>query len=79
MDRLSGDYNRGYTRAIQDVCEEVKGVQNNLIHYHKHLNFKLIIKVLELFLQNCENFREHRNGFIRWNVKKEELEFYKPN
>ena len=54
-------------------------VNNDLSSRKKRFNFKLIIRLLELFLKNRENFRENRNGFIRWNTKINNLEFYNPN
>lgn len=78
MERLSGDFNRGYTKAIMDVREAFAYVQNDLAAHKKQFSFKLIVRLLELFLGNRENFREDRDGFIRWNVREEDLEFVSP-
>lgn len=79
MDRLSYDFNRGYTQAIQDMAEEFASVQSDLMVHHKKLNYKMAAQLCKLFLEHRENFRERRSGFIRWNTKREELEFYEPN
>ena len=79
MERLSGDFNRGYTKAIQDIEDVFVYVQDDLNCHNKRLNFKLAIRILELFLRHRENFRESRNGFIRWNTKRQELEFFNPD
>lgn len=38
MDRLSGEFNREYTKAIQDVIEIFECIQSDLEHHHKRLN-----------------------------------------
>lgn len=76
MERLSGDFNRGYTKAIQDIEDVFVYVQEDLTQHKKRFNFKLIVRLLELFLRYRENFRENRNGFIRWNTKLNNLEFF---
>lgn len=79
MERLSGEYNRGYTQAIQDMKDTFYYVEDDLKEHKKRFNFKLIIRVIDLFLKHRENFRESRNGFIRWNTGKDNLEFYDPD
>lgn len=79
MDRLSGDFNRGYTKAIQDITEVFTYVQDDLLYHKKRLNFKLAIEILKLCLHNRESIRENRSGFIRWNTQKQGLEFFTPN
>lgn len=76
MKRLSGDYIRGYTKAIQDIEDVFVYVQEDLKAHKKRFNFKIIIRLLELFLRHRRNFRENRNGFIRWNTKLNNLEFF---
>lgn len=76
MDRLSGDFIRGYTKAIQDIEDVFVYVQEDLNSRGKRFNFKLIIRLLELFLKHRENFRENGKGFIRWNKKLNNLEYF---
>jgi len=78
VERLSGDFNRGYTKAIQDMEDVFVQVQQDLNGHKKRFNFNLIIRTVELFLKNRENFRENRDGFIRWNTTLNNLEFYIP-
>lgn len=77
LQRLSGEYIRGYTKAIIDIEKVLKNVQNNLVSHRKRLNFKVAMQTLKLFLENRKNFRENCDGFIRWNVQKNELEQFK--
>lgn len=76
FERLSGDYNRGYTKAIQDIQEVFEYIQSDLKHHHKNLNAKMSEDLLDCILSNRENLRENRNGFIRWNCITGKFEFY---
>ncbi|GFI32119.1 hypothetical protein IMSAGC013_03518 [Lachnospiraceae bacterium] len=38
LDKLSGDYIRGYTKAIQDLQEVFTYIQPDLRHHHKNIN-----------------------------------------
>ena len=76
MERLSGDFVRGYTKAIKDVEDAFCYVQEDLSKRKMRWNYKLIVRLLELFLRHRENFRENRDGFIRWNTKLNNLEFF---
>ena len=73
IERLSGEYNRGYTQAIQDITEVFEYIQPDLKYHHKNLNGKLSITLLNTILDNREKIREKRNGFIRWNCIKKEF------
>lgn len=76
IERLSGEYNRGYTQAIQDITEVFEYIQPDLKYHHKNLNGKLSITLLNTILDNREKIREKRNGFIRWNCIKKEFEWF---
>lgn len=76
LPRLSGDYNHGYTKAIQDMQEIFAYVQADLQHHHKKMTGKMCSELLECCLEHRERLREKRNGFIRWNHVKEAFEFY---
>lgn len=78
MDRLSGDYNRGYTRGIMDVKEVFEYIQYDLKHHNKRLTLNLMKQLLECCLENRENLRESQRGFIRYNGKTDSFEFYEP-
>lgn len=69
--RLSGDYIRGYTKAIQDIQSIV-----DEIAFNKKLNNKSIKELLKCVLKYRANIRERRNGFIRWNVVTKNFEWY---
>ena len=78
FEKLSGDYNRGYTRAIMDIKEVFHYIQNDLKHHKKRLTPKLADELINCCLSNRERLRESVNGFIRWNRVTEQFEFYEP-
>lgn len=73
---LSGDYNRGYTKAIRDMQEIFAYVQVDLQHHHKKWTGKMCNELLECCLKHREQLRENSDGFIRWNCVTEEFEYY---
>lgn len=77
MDRLSGDFNRGYTKAIQDVIEVFDYIQPDLKHHHKNLSAKVSVQLLNTILKERANIRDDFDGFIRWNCVKNEFEWFK--
>lgn len=76
LPRLSRQYNRGYTRAIQDLQEVYIYIQPDLKHHHKNLNGKLAVSLLQCCLKNRERIREGRNGLIRYNGQKKDFEWF---
>lgn len=79
IERLSGDYNRGYTAAIQDIIEIFNYIQSDLKHHHKTLTAKNSIELLNTILNNRMYIRDQiGNGFIRWNCKLSKFEYYMP-
>lgn len=85
IERLSGDYIRGYTKAIQDISEIFEYIRTDLKFHHKNLNGKLSIMLLKTILENRERIRERiknakgdrkHEGFIRWNCNKKEFEWF---
>lgn len=88
IERLSGDYIRGYTKAIQDVMEIFEYIQPDLKIHHKNMNGKLSIMLLKTILENREEIRERicisggdvkREGFIRWNCSEKKFEWFRRN
>lgn len=77
MERLSGEYNRGYREAIMDVTEVFRYIQPDLKHHHKSLNGKLAMELLRVILENREALRDDWNGFIRFNGTSKKFEYYK--
>lgn len=78
MERLSGEFNRGYTQAIIDLSEVFEYIQGDLSHHNKRLTPKLMEELLSCCLVNRERLRESVNGFIRYNGQKQAFEFYEP-
>lgn len=81
---LSGEFNRGYTKAIQDVIEIFNYIQPDLKHHHKNLNGKLSVELLNCILENRGQLRDSvfglpNQGFIRYNGKLNKFEYYKPD
>lgn len=65
FERLSGDFNRGYTKAIRDVIDTFNYVNDDLKHNNMRMNYSWAEKILKCCLENREKLRENRNGFIR--------------
>lgn len=78
IERLSGDYNRGFTKGILVVQEVFNYIQTDLSHHKKRLTPKLMDELLKCCIENRERLRESVNGFIRWNNKLKTFEFYEP-
>lgn len=78
IERLSGDYNRGYTKAIQDVAEVFKYIIPDLKLHHMNLNAKSSLRLLQVILENREKIRDDWDGFIRYNGIKKDFEWFKP-
>lgn len=76
--RLSGDYNRGYSRALLDLSDEAARVQEDCALARKRFGYPLMKQLLALFIQHRENFREGGTGFIRLNRQSGRLEYYDP-
>lgn len=77
LERLSGDYNRGYTRAIQDIIEIFEYIQMDLEHHHKRMNQKLAIQLLNTILKERAKIRDFSGGFIRFNGQLNGFEYFK--
>lgn len=76
LPRLSGDYNKGYTRAIQDIQEVFEYIQSDLKYHHKGFTGKLAVKLLQCCLENRGKLRDKWAGFIRFNGQKNEFEWF---
>ena len=72
--RLSCDFNRGYTKAIQDIIKIFKYVNIDLKYHHKLMTYKWAMKLLECCLENRMKLRDDLNGFIR--VNGDDFEFF---
>lgn len=77
IEKLSGEFIRGYTKAIQDISEVFDYVNNDLKCHKKRLNDKLAKELLKCILENRENIREDKNGFIRWTYVTNKFEWFK--
>ena len=77
FERLSGDYIRGYTKAIQDTIEIFDYVQDDLkILHNKNMTGKMARNLLKTILEEREKIREDCEGFIRFNKQKNGFEFF---
>ena len=76
FERLSGDYNRGYTKAIQDIISIFEYIQEDLACHNKRITNKTAIDLLNIILENREHLRESYKGFIRWNSKNNSFEYF---
>lgn len=84
-DYLSGDFIRGYTKAIQDIQAIFEYVQLDMRWHNKNLNYKYAVKLLKCILDSRMYLREQDNkvydkmaGFIRYNQSKDDFEYYDP-
>lgn len=77
IERLSGDYNRGYTKAIQDIIKIFEYVNNELTFRKKRMNYKLAMQLLKTILSERQNIRDRiGDGFIRWSIQKQDFEYF---
>lgn len=74
--RLSGEYNNGYRKAIMDVIEAFSYIEPDLRHHRKGMTFKTARKLLKCILENREKIRDGWRGFIRFNGKKNDFEWF---
>lgn len=65
LPRLSGDFNKGYTKAIQDIIEVFEYVNHDLMCNKIRMNYNWAKKILKCCLDNREKLRDDWNGFIR--------------
>lgn len=81
LSKLSGEYNRGYTKALMDFQKILDYIVLDLKSHHKNLTTKLAKKLIQCCIENRGNLRDYENidGFIRYNSKTEEFEYYKPD
>ena len=77
MERLSGDYIRGYTKAIQDITEVFTYIVPDLEHHHLRMNSKQSLKLLKVILENREQLRDDWRGFIRYNGVINDFEWFR--
>lgn len=83
IERLSGEFIRGYTKAIMDIQEITRYINNELSSRHKQMNYKMIDLLLRCCLKNREKLRDSTagitDGFIRWNQDKNDFEYFERN
>jgi len=78
--RLSGEFNRGYTKAIQDIIDVFRYMDADLKCHNMRMNYGWACKILKCCLDNRDKLRENRNGFIRTekseNGKRDVVRYY---
>lgn len=61
ISKFSGDFNRGYTRAVQDMIDIFEHANRDLKYYYKSMTYKWAIKLLKCCLENrmklCDEWR----------------------
>lgn len=79
FERLSGDYVRGYTKALMDLQEVFSYIKDDLRYHKKLMTATTAEAIIACCLKNREALREDLDGFIRYNDKvKGKFEFYSP-
>lgn len=75
MERLSGDYNRGFMAGIIACQEALESVNADFIGRKKRMNAKQMKELLDCVLENRAMLREHL-GFIRRDWPNERFEWF---
>lgn len=73
---LSGDYIRGYTKALMDVQEMFRYLQQDAAFRGKQMNWKKIDQLMKCVIANRDAMRENSKGFFRWNKLHEKFEWF---
>lgn len=80
--RLSGDYYRGYLKALLNIQDVFEYVQRDLLHHKKRMTGKIANDLILCCIQNRYDLQDamdgYSDGFIRWNHINERFEFYNP-
>ena len=63
--KLSGGYNKGYTKAIQDITEVFSYMNDDLKCHNMRMNYNWAKKILNCCLESRAKLRDNWNGFIR--------------
>ena len=81
LPKLSGEYNKGYTKALMDFQKILNCIVTDLKFHHKNLTAKLTKELIQCCIDNRENLRDYENidGFIRYNGKTGKFEYYQPD
>ena len=81
--KLSGEFNRGYSRAITDIIEVCDYMNNDLKANGMRMNYQWVKKILQCCLENRDKLRENCDGFIRTEKsdsgKRDVVRYYKCN
>ena len=76
MERLSGEFNHGYTQALKDMRELLPIIIEDLQTNRKRITRKLMAEYMECCINHREQLREEPNGFIRWNKQLNGFEYF---
>lgn len=77
MDRLSGNYIRGFTEGIKTVEEQFDIICDDLRRHNKIMTSKKMKEFLRCCLINRELLREFDDSFIRWNCITNKFEIWR--
>lgn len=76
IEKLDGNYIRGYTQALVDLLNDLPGVYADCNYHKVKMNQKQMEKYIQKRIENRENLRENLQGFIRYNGVKKEWEWF---
>lgn len=71
-------YPKRYTKAILDISDTFRYVNQEFGWRKIRWNYKLIEQVMTLCLKHRHEIEDGLPGFIRWNTISKELEWYIP-
>ena len=74
-DFLNGDWNQGYTQAIQDIQDALPPIVYDLKYHHKRFNAEWAKEFLIAFFEHRADLRAEY-GFLRYNSQLDKIEYY---
>lgn len=76
IERLSGEYIRGYTKAVRDIADIFEYIHPDMVHHRKQMNHNRAAQLMKVILKNREQIRDGWSGFIRFNRQLDDFEWH---
>jgi len=65
LDKLSGDYIRGFTAGLQKVQEIMQYIESDMKFHKRRMNTKSLMEILNCAIKDREKLRENPEAFVR--------------
>lgn len=75
--KISPEYIRGFTRAIQTIQEQFDTICMDLKYHKKRPTEKLIREFLQECLNSRTLLRDFSDSFVRWNPKQNKMQAWR--